>query len=330
MISSFSKVDEYGFERPDDFDYKAYEAFMSRYMAILARRAIRWNLILTQQSLPDGGTMKRFVRKGVPAQYRGKVWMMTSGANFLKSRQPNLYQDLVGDISHQSWDEIIQNDLNRTYPDNIYFVPSSDGKLNSLYNILRASARHNTSVGYCQGLNYVAGLLLIATKDEEQSFWLLTVLIRNILPSYYSSNMQGLITDIAVLGELVRLKSSKLDRLLKDLNLPWPILVTKWFICLFAEVLPVETVLRVWDCMFNEGSKIIFRVALTLIKMNEKELLRCTDFGDMAELFKQITRSSSVLDCHQFIEVAMFKLPGSLSSSKIDSLRVRFRQVNVR
>ena len=76
--------------------------------------------------------------------------MMTSGANFLKSRQPNLYQDLISDNSHQSWDEIIQNDLNRTYPDNIYFVPSSDGKLNSLYNILRASARHNTSVGYCQ------------------------------------------------------------------------------------------------------------------------------------------------------------------------------------
>lgn len=46
---------------------------MSRYMAILARRAIRWNSVLAQQSLPDGGTMKRFVRKGVPAQYRGKV-----------------------------------------------------------------------------------------------------------------------------------------------------------------------------------------------------------------------------------------------------------------
>lgn len=75
---------------------------------------------------------------------------MTSGANFLKSRQPSLYHDLVSDNSHQIWDEIIQNDLNRTFPDNIYFVPSTDGKLNSLYNILRASARHNTSVGYCQ------------------------------------------------------------------------------------------------------------------------------------------------------------------------------------
>lgn len=105
-----------------------------------------------------------------------------------------------------------------------------------------------------QGLNYVAGLLLIATKDEEQSFWLLTVLIRNILPSYYSQDMQGLITDIAVLGELVRSKSPKIDRLLKDLSLPWPILVTKWFICLFAEVLPVEVcmiILKLWPIFFS-------------------------------------------------------------------------------
>jgi hypothetical protein len=95
--------------------------------------------------------------------------MMTSGANFLKSRQPNLYQDLISDTSHQNWDEIIQNDLNRTYPDNIYFVPSSDGKLNSLYNILRASARHNTSVGYCQVFIYF--LLIYYTIDAYKFFY---------------------------------------------------------------------------------------------------------------------------------------------------------------
>lgn len=66
------------------------------------------------------------------------------------------------------------------------------------------------------------------------------MLIRNILPSYYSQDMQGLISDIAVLGELVRSSSPKLDRLLEDLHLAWPIIVTKWFICLFAEVLPIE------------------------------------------------------------------------------------------
>jgi len=91
-----------------------------------------------------------------------------------------------------------------------------------------------------QGLNYVAGLLLLVTKDEEQSFWLLTVLIRNILPSYYSSKMHGLVTDIAVLGDLVRDKCPKIDRTMENLRLPWPIIVTKWFVCLFAEVLPIE------------------------------------------------------------------------------------------
>ena len=88
-------------------------------------------------------------------QYRAlhiffQIWMITSGANLLKNLQPNLYRDLITDNSYQQWDEIIQNDLNRTYPDNIYFMPTTDGKLNALYNVLRASARHNTSVGYCQ------------------------------------------------------------------------------------------------------------------------------------------------------------------------------------
>lgn len=150
MTSTFSKVDEYGFQRPEDFNYKEYETFISGYMMILTRRAMRWNQVLTPGVPRNGSVIKRFVRKGIPAQHRGKVWMLTSGANLLKSQQPNLYQDLVKDNSFQCWDEIIMNDLNRTYPDNIYFIPAPDGKLQSLNNILRASARHNTSVGYCQ------------------------------------------------------------------------------------------------------------------------------------------------------------------------------------
>ena len=55
--------------------------------------------------------------------------------------------------------------------------------------------------------------------------------------------------------------------------------------------------------MFNEGSKILFRVAITLIKLHEDKLLKCTDFAEMAECFKHITRSPAVLDCHSFMAV---------------------------
>ncbi len=77
---------------------------------------------------------------------------------------------------------------------------------------------HRVFLGW-QGLNYVAGLLLLATKDEEQSFWLLTVLIRNILPNYHTRTMDGLITDTTVLAELIRIKSPQVFPLSLSLSL---------------------------------------------------------------------------------------------------------------
>jgi len=47
-------------------------------------------------------------------------------------------------------------------------------------------------------------LLLLVTKSEEESFWLLKVLVERILPDYYGPTMEGVIVDIEVLSELVR------------------------------------------------------------------------------------------------------------------------------
>ena len=64
--------------------------------------------------------------------------------------------------------------------------------------------------------------------------------------------------------------------------MPWALFASKWFVCLYCEVLPVETVLRVWDTVFYEGSKILFRVALGLLKLNQDRLLNKTDFASLA------------------------------------------------
>lgn len=66
-------MDEYGFERPDDFDYKSYEIYHTKYLPILTRRAMRWNNILDQKNFSDSTILKRFVRKGIPSEHRPKV-----------------------------------------------------------------------------------------------------------------------------------------------------------------------------------------------------------------------------------------------------------------
>ncbi|CAB0044748.1 unnamed protein product [Trichogramma brassicae] len=301
--SRFSKVDEYGFERPDNFNYETYEEFMSEYLKVLAKRAKKWADIIGEgRSVRRNLTVKRYVRKGIPGVHRCSVWLSVSGAEELKNKSPNLYQQLLNDQHDPQVAENIRIDLPRTFPDNIFFN-NTDLHQRQLYNILLAFAHQNQEVGYCQGLNYIAGLLLLVTKNEENAFWLLKVLIENILPEYYTPTMKGLLIDIDVLVELVKLKMPDVFQHVENLGLPWPVITTKWFICLFAEVLPTETTLRIWDCLFYEGSKIVFRVALTLIKRNKQNLLACQDFTDLAECFKEITKDSIVVKCHEFMEV---------------------------
>ena len=37
----------------------------------------------------------------------------------------------------------------------------------------------------------------------------------------------------------------------------WDLVVSRWLLCLFVDVLPIETVLRIWDVLFNEGGKTV-------------------------------------------------------------------------
>lgn len=301
---------------------------MSEYFRVLARRSKRWEDYNDIHKLKKSKTLKRFIRKGIPISKRPVVWMSTSGALLLKEASSVTYAEVRSSIQISMITEMIEIDLPRTFPDNIYFT--SDSQLpRQLYNILASFAQQNTEVGYCQGLNYIAGLLLLATKSEEVTFWLLKALIENILPKYYVKNMSGLLTDMAVLDELVRIREPAVHRHITRIGMPWAVTTTKWFICIYAEVLPVETVLRIWDCLFNEGSKIIFRVALTLIRMHREEILETTELGEIVDCFKKMTKSSKVVNCHDFMQ-AIFKLPGKMTNAEIAQLRRKHKNAGAK
>jgi len=66
-----SSIDEYGFERPNDFDYETYEEFMSNYLRILAKRSKKWTELMANKSaIKRSLTLKRYIRKGIPKEHR--------------------------------------------------------------------------------------------------------------------------------------------------------------------------------------------------------------------------------------------------------------------
>ncbi len=102
---------------------------------------------------------------------------------------------------------------------------------------------------------------------------------------------------------LIRSKFPAVHKHVESFGMPWALVCSKWFVCLYSDVLPIETTLRVWDCLFYEGSKILLRVALALVALNEKEILATTEFADLANKFQSCTISEETTFCHEFIEV---------------------------
>lgn len=72
---------------------------------------------------------------------------------------------------------------------------------------------------------------------SEAHFWV-SVLIP--VADYYSPAMLGLKTDQEVLGELVRTKLPAVAALMDGHGVLWTLVVSRWFICLFVDILPVE------------------------------------------------------------------------------------------
>ena len=119
-----------------------------------------------------------------------------------------------------------------------------------LLHVLAAYAEDNKSIGYCQGMNYIAGTLLLITNEEDSTFWLLKTLIENILPQYYSKTLSGLMIDIEVLSALIKIKYPLLHAHFDRLGVQWAVISTKWFICLYIDTFPFEVILSSQNTIF--------------------------------------------------------------------------------
>ncbi len=76
----------------------------------------------------------------------------------------------------------------------------------------------------------------------------------------------------------------KLCRQFDIMEFDLDLLLTKWFICLFVNHLPLDTELLVWDLFFIKGTSVLFRVAMTLFQLMEKDILACQDLCEVFQI----------------------------------------------
>ena len=360
--------DRYGFKKKSQhITLEKFDAWDKPYTEYLARRRKKWVALLKENGLitdrpqrfpSKSAKMKRFVRKGIPPDWRGAAWFYYAGGPAMVAKHYGVYDDLVrkaaaGGVSETD-NEIIERDLNRTFPDNIKFKPDPpEGEarnsqrvdpetpiLQSLRRVLQAFSIYNPRIGYCQSLNFLAGLLLLF-MDEEKSFWMLNIITRVYLPGTHDVNLEGANVDLGVLmsaikdmmpniwakigGELDGTTNSSNSKVSMRLP-PITLCTTAWFMSCFIGTLPIECVLRVWDSFFYEGSKTLFRIALTIFKVGEKEIMNVSDPMEIFQVVQTIPRR--LIDASALMEACFKKRNGfgHLSQDAIEKGRAERRE----
>uniref|UniRef100_V5EAL6 Rab-GAP TBC domain-containing protein n=1 Tax=Kalmanozyma brasiliensis (strain GHG001) TaxID=1365824 RepID=V5EAL6_KALBG len=258
---------------------------------------------------------------GIPLCYRARIWAECSGANDIA--EPGRYQELLSDHQGETNDCLTQIDLDvhRTMPTNIFFGGDGQG-VAKLRRLLVAFSWYNPNTGYCQGMNNLAATLLLTHATEEEAFWVLVCLIEKILPSeYYTSHLLVSQADQRVLIDLVEEHMPRLHAHIAELGVDLPAITFAWFLSLYTDCLPVETLFRVWDVMFVEGMVILFRVAMAILKLYESELLATTSASSFYALAHSVT--SRLFSTDRLVHLACTELKASIRYADILGRRER-------
>ncbi|XP_027445182.2 TBC1 domain family member 4 isoform X4 [Zalophus californianus] len=231
------------------------------------------------------------LKEGVPKSRRGEIWQFLALQYRLRHRLPNKqqppdisYKELLKQLTAQQ--HAILVDLGRTFPTHPYFSAQLGAGQLSLFNLLKAYSLLDKEVGYCQGISFVAGVLLLH-MSEEQAFEMLKFLMYDQgFRKQYRPDMMSLQIQMYQLSRLLHDYHRDLYNHLEENEISPSLYAAPWFLTLFASQFPLGFVARVFDIIFLQGTEVIFKVALSLLSSQETLIMECENFESIVEFLK--------------------------------------------
>ncbi|XP_078075927.1 TBC1 domain family member 30 isoform X2 [Mustelus asterias] len=268
---------------------------------------------------------------GIPKDWRKRVWL-TLADQYLHSISIDWEKTMrfaFNDRSNPDDDSMgiqIVKDLHRTGCSS-YCGQEAEQDRVMLKRVLLAYARWNKFVGYCQGFNVLAALILeVMEGNEGDALKVMIYLIDKVLPeSYFANNLRALSVDMAVFRDLLRIKLPELSQYLDDLQKGankesagsyepplTNVFTMQWFLTLFATCLPNHTVLRIWDSVFFEGSEVILRVALAIWAKLGERIESCQSADEFYSTMGKLTQEmleDGLIDCNELMQTLYSMAP---------------------
>ena len=256
----------------------------------------------------------RYMQLGLPNSFRLIAWNIINNINYSNDinfvinnttyNQNTLYKKYLLKYLEKTKSDLIYRDIKRTFPFQNYDSINKTKKENdekSLYNILKAFWNIDEEIGYCQGMNYISGFLLLITDfDERSAFFLLISIFSETFIKRKKNNfsLRGLFIEefpllyffIFIFDDLLTKYIPKLRKHLIDYEIPNDVWIIKWFQTAFTVILPLNWSKKLWDNIFSSDFFFIIKFSISLCISLSKDILVLNDQQQIMDYFRNIQK----------------------------------------
>ena len=182
----------------------------------------------------------------------------------------------------------IDLDLKRTFPNEKKCM--NEHFLQRMKNILLCYSTRNSTVGYCQGMNFLVARLLLIMDDEEKVFWLFVQIMENILSLLNYQELTGIIVETTLIEILIAYYLPELNKFLteKEFSITTSNFIHKWIVCLFAQTLKPEMVYTLYDFFFIDGFITMIKASIFILTSIQQEVLAQKTFDEIYSIFTEV------------------------------------------
>ena len=237
----------------------------------------------------------------------------------------NIYKNILSfanqaqtkDKKYKAVFEEIKRDINRTFYTEKF--TKGNGKL-ILINVLSALAFIRPEIGYCQGMNFIAGALIELIEEEEKIFWIFLSFIDNIdMNLLYLKNMPDYSIRVFQLNYFIKQYFPDLFNHFKKNQITPDIIFSKWILTIFANYLPFEICYKIWDLFIIDKWKAIFRISIILLDSIKDKLLKL----DLNE-FCLFIKSKEIKESVKYKYICQRYNDYNISNKKLKELKEEF------
>ncbi|CUA76632.1 TBC domain-containing protein C1778,09 [Schizosaccharomyces pombe 972h-] [Rhizoctonia solani] len=211
------------------------------------------------------------VFKGIPDRWRSAAWGTLVEEKTARTRDRRLsvnqlrvqYRDLLDAPSEH--DVQIDLDVPRTISGHVLFHTRYGQGQRSLFYVLHAFSQLCPSCGYVQGMGPIAATLLNYFEPERTYAILVRLHDEYEMHTIFQPGFPGLLENIYVQERLIERIMPGVYQALSTHMISSTSFVTKWYITLFANTVPYQTQLRLWDTFLLEGRDVLVIAAVAIL-----------------------------------------------------------------